>query len=200
MKRAPLYHAGNNDKQLIDLLDYIHELEPNYIAHNVDGYFELTNGRYQWVPLAVYVFLDLMNEALKHTDNKQDIHFVDVGSGIGTKLMLAEYILTSAGKNVSLSGIEIDQKLVDVSKQLVPQANIKVGNALDMDYGEYDVVYLYHPFIDNKLQKQLDERIAKTIKTGAIVVLPLNTTDGYNSLKRVFNHFNAYSEDVFKKE
>lgn len=91
--------------------------------------------------------------------------FVDVGCGIGTKLVLAKQFY-----KFDLAGIECYPDYVKVARELVPYAKIIEGNALDQDYSAYDVIYFYCPACNKDIQTKLEARIIETAKPGAYVL------------------------------
>ena len=99
---------------------------------------------------------------------KRGNHFIDIGCGGGDKLAMVHLL----GKpKVRLTGIEIDPITAKEAVRLCPFANIVVGDAIKHSYETYDVLYAYVPISDYKLWKKLQNRVAKTMKSGAVFVV-----------------------------
>lgn len=95
-----------------------------------------------------------------------ELAFLDVGCGIGTKLLAAQF------HGFRVSGIEVVPAYADVARRLVPEANIAVTDAFDFtNYADFDVVYAYHPCQDKTLEKRLEEHIVSHMKPGAFIFL-----------------------------
>lgn len=98
-------------------------------------------GAFQYIPLYTSAFLSQMVQALtmftKANPGKWPT-FIDVGCGIGTKVLLAQACGTNAW------GIELNRKYVEVarSRHIAPKQIIH-GNALKHDYSAYDIIYFY---------------------------------------------------------
>lgn len=146
-----------------------------------------TNGEYPYVPYDIDHFEDLLNkvkliqELVPQRDPKESPRFVDVGCGIGTKLLLARM----AGFHVT--GIEMTHNYVKVAKKLLSHTGhnnwqynryrstgrsyeIIEGDALIQDYSPYDVIYFYCPLKDYKMQEKLNLQIVRTARKGAIFI------------------------------
>jgi hypothetical protein len=132
------------------------------------------DGEYLYIPLGIDTFLDQLeivkNHSSKHYSIDYEPTFVDVGSGIGSKLLLARQLL---GYESNICGIEITPEYIEVAKKLVPYANIVERNALLIDYCLFDIIYFYCPLRDEKKQKQLEKRIVETAKVGAYIMANL---------------------------
>lgn len=96
----------------------------------------------------------------------EDDDFIDVGCGKGRILA---YML-SKSYPCSLTGIELNEEVAAYAKKWAatyPQINIINGNAFDIDYNNYTVLFLgrpfetemFHSFID-----QLEEKLTHKIK------------------------------------
>ena len=108
----------------------------------------------------------LMNEI---KDETKGFHFVDIGSGKGRVLFVAEY----SGYN-RLTGIELNEALVEDAqnnlesyshKRKESNINFLQANALEFDYkNEKTVYFLFNPFNGEILKKVL-ERIKENTKS-----------------------------------
>ncbi len=131
-------------------------------------------GIYDFIPLCPSVFLSDIDFAKSLFDSDVRIKFLDVGCGIGTKLVLA-----SGPFNYNVDGIEINKKYVDFynnkfSKFLFPFENApKIFHADGRTferYNEYDVIYFYCPMCKYELQRELEKQIVARAKKGAIII------------------------------
>ena len=94
------------------------------------------------------------------------VSFLEVGCGQGRNMMLAQNARILMVEDVY--GFDIDTNLVEGGKTgLGFGDNIYVADAMEMDYGDFDVVYSYRPFSDLEMQAQLEERISSTMRKGA---------------------------------
>lgn len=95
--------------------------------------------------------------------------FVDVGCGVGTKLIRAQRV------GLRASGLELNPRYAALARRLAPSANIEVGNAFDWTrYGEFDVVYCYRLCVADELQRQLDAHIIPLVRADAVLFWPCN--------------------------
>lgn len=108
----------------------------------------------------------------------KDSHsFIDVGCGIGSKVVLANALSFRA------HGIEITRRYVTIARKVVAKGQmgcvythginepqIIQGNAFKHNYKPYDVIYFYCPMVDWQKQRVLEEHIVKTAKSGAYII------------------------------
>lgn len=104
-----------------------------------------------------------------------DFRFVDVGCGIGTKVLVArESGFDAYGIEKSLRYVKVAKKLLEgyENKNWYPKKKDRIilGDALRADYRLYDVIYFYRPFINHEKQTALEKRIVAHAKEGAIVM------------------------------
>jgi SAM-dependent methyltransferase len=130
-------------------------------------------GRYPFIPLSPDWFMAQLREAKRIAPDAAT--FIDVGCGIGSKVVLASCIGFRA------AGIEIDRDYVKAAKDMLAMGwgggRVFQGDALKHDYAEYDVVYFYCPMNDHELERQLEQRILETTKPGALILANLKMTD-----------------------
>lgn len=117
----------------------------------------------------------LFDKRNKKLDWRHKHRFVDVGCGIGSKLLIASDILGG----FEICGIEYSKEYVKVANQLISHTYefrrpyVIEFNALELDYTSFDVIYFYCPLINVEKQMALEERIFRTAKPGAIIVANL---------------------------
>ena len=133
-------------------------------AFEDDYAFSLQGGdkiRLGWVPFQIADFVAIMTEVMRETDG---VSFLEVGSGIGTKSMIAKYLF-----GLMTFGIEYSEPLATVATQK-HRGPVWVGDALTYPYGysNYDIIWMYRCFRDSVLQDQLEQRIYAEAKSGTI--------------------------------
>ena len=122
-------------------------------------------GEYPYIALPLSRFEEQMN-AIPSNEGFLGRTFVDVGCGIGTKLLIA----SRCGYGYKVVGIECCKPYVDVARKLVSEATIMHRDALYVDYAPFDVIYFYRPLRDSKVQRKLERRILNTAKVGAYII------------------------------
>lgn len=117
--------------------------------------------RLGWMPFQLADFVALMCEAVKETEGPR---FFEVGSGIGTKMEVAETLF-----GLEVAGIEYNETLATVAKQK-NRGHTIVGDALttELIYNDCDIIWMYRLFRDPVLQAQLEERIYSEAKPGTV--------------------------------
>ena len=114
-----------------------------------------------WMPFSWPDFIALIGEALPETTGDK---FLDVGAGIGTKMLLAREIF-----GLDVTGIERVPAYIKVARD--HDLMVIERDAAGWDgYGDYDLVYFNRPFFDQGLQERLEQHIWNTMKPGAVVV------------------------------
>ncbi len=93
--------------------------------------------------------------------------FLDVGCGPGTKMAIAEKLF-----GFYVHGIEIDAGMAfDAATRLAAtDAHIEQGDAMHFEgYDGFDLIWLYRPFRDEALERELEQRVIDAMKPGAIL-------------------------------
>lgn len=102
--------------------------------------------------------------------------FIDVGCGIGSKLVLAYSVGNYKGlHSEDLYGIEKDPRYLEVAKTLLDEAGIRGAHLIKGDffhhtYKPYDIIYFYGPLMDHEKEVKLETLILDTAKPGAYVI------------------------------
>lgn len=127
-------------------------------AFNLQGADKIHLG---WMPFQMADFIGIMSEVMRETNG---VVFLEVGSGIGTKMLIARYLF-----GLSVNGIEYSETLATVARQK-HRGPTKVADALTWDgtYSHADVIWMYRCFRDPVLQDQLEQRIYSEAKSGAV--------------------------------
>ncbi len=122
------------------------------------------DGRYTFIPNYLTTFTHQLSEAsklVKGIGSYPGPSFVDVGCGIGSKLLIASMF------GFQPNGVEIVPEYARIAQRA---GRIIVGDALRQSYEAFDVVYFYRPFYDGKLEEKLEKHIIKTAKPGAVIL------------------------------
>ena len=188
----------NSDSVFRTLEEAFADLPPEEVkAHEKSGAFK-------YIPLHHDKFIEQLCIALGlllANDSSKKLKFIDVGCGIGTKLMLAADI----SYNIVSHGIEINAQYVAKAKKLmecynkkklcgdnvrIDSENIILGDARKHDFSPYDILYFYCPMLDTAKQVELEAQLYKTAKEGALILANLkkvmDTDDKNHSIKAAF--------------
>jgi SAM-dependent methyltransferase len=116
-------------------------------------------GRWGWEPFPVDRFLPLLVIAAARNHGP----FLDVGCGIGTKLLIAE------SRGLKAEGIEIVPDYVDEARRL--GVNASVADAVTFTrYGEFGIVFINHPLKDFDAEDSLELMIQDQMSPGAVLI------------------------------
>jgi len=115
-------------------------------------------------------------QALKSLNLSRGSKLLDVGAGDGTVLFVATLLGYEA------VGYENNSALIElfeaVKKRLTSEgignfdnAEVKLGNVLDADFSEYDVIYNYKGGLSNENEERLKEELALQMREGAYLIV-----------------------------
>lgn len=144
----------------------LHNIECSHLPPEPDDPDE--EDRHRWVPFPCGSFVDACLEAFYLTGGVvKSKKFLDIGCGIGTKVMLADVLFDA-------SGFELNEEYLKVAK-LIGCRDVWQGDALEFEkYGDYDILYFYCPFRDDMLQVKFERHVYKHMRKGAILI-PMHT-------------------------
>lgn len=136
----------------------LREADEDEWAFNLQGGDKIRLG---WMPFQLADFIAVMSEVTREVNGHW---FLEVGSGIGTKMMTAHELY-----GFSVHGIEYDETLATVCRQK-NRGHVMIHDALNWPglYSAYDVIWMYRVFRDPVLQDQLEKRLYAEMKRGAI--------------------------------
>jgi SAM-dependent methyltransferase len=141
-------------------------------------------GSYAYIPLHLEDFTDSLVdlEAALTTDKEykhpklphRPITYLEVGCGIGRNLFV---VLHGSGLQIKKArGIEISLPYVVQAREFFSlHEEVSVNDAMKFDYSEYDVIYFYRPFSDEKLERKFERRLIRQAKPGSYLVGHLNS-------------------------
>ncbi|MCA9128174.1 MAG: class I SAM-dependent methyltransferase [Planctomycetales bacterium] len=93
------------------------------------------------------------------------VRFLEVGCGLGTKCELAR----QAG--MTATGIDLLTEYVNLARQLYPLCAFEQANALEYNYGCFDVVYYHVPFFGEELVRELEKRLLEQLQCGSMLIV-----------------------------
>jgi len=97
--------------------------------------------------------------ALGQTTGKK---FLEVGCGIGTKILLANAFFDA-------HGIEIEDRNIALARILGAETASK-GDCLTYEgYGDFDFLYFFRPIIEPQKEAEFERRIHDQMKSGAVI-------------------------------
>ena len=114
-----------------------------------------------WMPFSWPAFIALVAEALPEVPGDR---FLEVGCGIGTKMMLAEAVF-----GLDVHGVERVPEYVKAARE--QGLSVDEDDALAWEgYGDYDLVFLNRAFSDQGKELQLEATVYDSMKPGAVVI------------------------------
>lgn len=124
---------------------------------------ETDHCRTPWMPFPIPAYVSMLAEALPEVPG-DEFRFLGVGSGIGTKEMLARELC-----GLKVTGLEIEPEYAAQAEALgVPTL---VCDAADFgNYGGYDLIWFNRVYRDPDLQAALEKRIWDDMAPGAVVM------------------------------
>lgn len=114
-------------------------------------------------PLPFWLFLDGIRAATHLATGRR---FLDVGCGIGDKLALMHHL------GWQVAGIDRHPPYVDAARELVPEADVSCGDAMDADSFDADLVYMYRPAVADALEERLEAHVLERIRPGTVCFFP----------------------------
>jgi hypothetical protein len=162
----------------------------NYRTHGMEEKSEVEKGNYKYIPFNYETFVEMILVLQKKFHKKS---FIDIGCGIGDKVILAEIF----GDFEKVTGIELNETTYHVAKYFcligqLPFQNfddyfkkfhlekgkltaktereILHENAFDHNFSEYDFIYMYSPIQDGKLLRKLYEKVLLEMPIGGIIL------------------------------
>ncbi len=169
---------GKVTKQRDHLIALVNQLEVALYEPLYDQeYFD--QGHWDYVAYGIPEFMAHLHEIHLLTDRADNLKFIDVGCGIGTKVALASLYFDSYGVELNEDYAKVAKKITKPKKfwqygryeaNKDREKRIFVHDALKFNYADYDVIYYFRPMHDDKMQTALETRIWKQAKPGTFVV------------------------------
>lgn len=187
-----LENRGEEDKQKTDgnlsvklsvFSVAIHNMECSRLPPEPD-----VGDQYSWVPFPCNNFVDLLIDAFFVTGQDRSKTFLEIGCGIGTKVMLADVLFDA-------SGFDIEEEYLDTARKIGCK-KVFAADAMDFEgYGDYDVLYYYAPFKEEVLQKRFENRLYAQMKPGQVLA-PMHTMTMWHR----YNDMTPHGRYLFVKE
>lgn len=143
---------------------------------------------FDFVPFPCSAFVDLLIEGYHFLGRDNTKKFIDIGCGLGTKVILACSLFDAYG-------IDYDQKHVEKAKALGLN---RVGQADALTFDKYDLfdfIFYFRPIFDKDKYNQLEGMIYKSLKPGALVA-PMFSEFDWDSL----SDMEKLSDYVYRKK
>lgn len=171
-------NQGVEDVYVKDILDY-----PSWTEKSLE------DGGWNYIPYDSENFLKVLSYVLKkHPKIKS---FLDVGCGAGDKVAIASKLVKKS------CGIEYQQVYADYAKE--SGLDVECCNAFKYNgYGNFDIIYMYHPIMDDLLYKKLVKRILNHMKPGAILIEVYETILTMEALDEMRSKNNFVIHDLHK--
>lgn len=130
-----------------------------------------------WVPFPCNVFADIVVEAwlILGSDETRSQKFIDIGCGIGTKVLLAQSLFDACG-------FDIVSEHLDIARMLGCRNVFQDDARTYRDYAQYDFIFFYAPFFgDSELERTFEETVHYLMKPGAIIA-PMHSVMEWDKL------------------
>lgn len=133
-------------------------------ARSRQSEYEREQGFYHYIGMSVEGFLHYMNPVPDIAQRR----FIDVGCGIGDKLIAARLLLGIK----DVSGVEYNNATFGVAQKLAGKiANRLIhDDAFNVDFSTWDLIYMYHPMQNDTAQADLWRHCVRTMPEGGIIV------------------------------
>jgi SAM-dependent methyltransferase len=131
-------------------------LELNFLDQKV------SSGQHAWIPFSCSMFVDLLMAGSRFFKSDRTKRFLDIGCGIGTKVLLADVLFEAYGFDLRLDYLEVARRFG--CERVFP------AEAMEFDwYHDYDFLYFYAPFRDEEMEAKFEKRLSEKMKVGAII-------------------------------
>ncbi|WP_299731402.1 class I SAM-dependent methyltransferase [uncultured Tateyamaria sp.] len=168
---ARLPKALDKNKLYKAAIDHVAQLEINDT--------DLPEGSFGYIPIDLDDFLNAILELesilsadvdYQHSELRhRPCSFLEVGCGTGRNVHLLGR--TDRFTFDCIHGFDLSAQMIETGRQRYGLGkDIFVQDCLDFDYGGYDIVFFYCPMSDNAIERQFEERLIDTMKSGAFIV------------------------------
>jgi 2-polyprenyl-3-methyl-5-hydroxy-6-metoxy-1,4-benzoquinol methylase len=148
-----------------------HNFEASQIGDAIKG------DNYAFVPFPCGAFVDLIIEAFTVLGSDTSKKFLDIGCGIGTKVILATSLFDSYG-------IEYDEVYCEKAKSLGLNRVGLVDAMLFDKYDQFDLLYYYRPIHDSAKYREFESKVHAEMRPGALVA-PMHTEYDWDSCEDI---------------
>jgi hypothetical protein len=121
---------------------------------------------WRWSPLEIWEFARMLEVARSLAmDGLRRLTFMEAGSGIGTKLYLAQYHF-----GMSATGYEINDQYIELARDLNVNTVKCDLREEDPAWEDADIVYLARPFKDDKYESDWERKVMDRMGPGRVLV------------------------------
>ncbi len=195
------------DTALSGMSNLVHAQKAEYGSGGTRSSNESNEGSYPFIPLETrYLFYQLkylksylFNEPRWSGYQNNRSKFLDAGCGCGNVILMANMHLLCSYQH----GIEFFPETADKAenwlgthryKNEVQFKIIRKDIMKFRGYKDYDVIYFYCPFDDNRLQITFEERLENSMKVGAVLIANLKKGGRIRNDKRLERIDTGYEE------
>lgn len=160
---------------VVDLVNYLvyGDEVRNFTEYRNDKPQEIVDDHYPYIPLPIERFIQLMD----HPSLRGKKSFIDVGCGIGDKVMLASLLYGLDAEGIEYTPITyytgklfLKRLVYSYSRDERPRIKLHLGDALEHDFSGVDIIYMYRPMNNDQLTYRLYKHILSTMDEGAVMV------------------------------
>jgi hypothetical protein len=190
------------------LVEYI-QISNLLWTHFDDKIFQINNGEWYYIMSKIEQNIFL----LKRLDDmgllQKEVNICDAGIGLGSALFDL-YLQSKEIKNkkITFSGIEKNQRYINFFNDKLSifwnnDLNYIIGDIMDQDYSEFNLIYSYSPFTKSKKLLEYYTKLKNDIKPGSLIIENRERGLGLDSTLSMVEGLNCIKVDniyVFRKE
>ena len=154
----------------------LEELEAEWVRRN----YETTPDPdlWKWAPTPLPRFQEMLAYATMTREMNELDHrprFFEAGCGIGTKLYIAKYQF-----GLDELGWELFPEYIEQAKKLGVNVEQHDLRAEEPNWREYDIIFVSRPFKDDQEERNLETRIQRCMRPGAVLVSSYSAVKPYS--------------------
>jgi len=194
------------------MLHSLWDIESRYRDHFLEKP-KLNKDYYTYIPLGLESYtnkLKIVLSILKERNPQEyqgnfvsdsildEISFLEVGCGIGIKLLIARYYFIDSFGCVTgcYKGIEIDKESTEIARTLTPFEIYNIDALKFKDYDKFNIIYYYAPICDKVKEKKLERLIEQSVKPGTIIVTALKEDKSWEISSKFKSHGTGVIEKI----
>lgn len=129
---------------------------------------------WRWSPLELAEFDRMLTIARQVIGGLKKLRLCEAGSGIGTKLYLAEHY-----HDLEATGYEISKDYLAKAAKLEVDAREMDFRSEHPPWDEFDIVYIARPFKDDVVETAFEVSAQNAMKTGAVLMMAYTSAKPY---------------------
>lgn len=161
--------AGHLSAKLTIMSVALHNMECAHLPPEPD-----TGERYSWIPFPCNNFVDLILEGFFLSGQDRSKMFLEIGCGIGTKVMLADVLFEA-------HGFDVVEEYLELARRLGCKRVFQSDMMLYENFSDFDLLYFYAGSKEVELQREFENRIHQQMKVGALLA-PMHTSMNWNKM------------------